>query len=69
MHAVCDYCGNKADITILGRNKHEYTFSAIDCKALQEQAQQPGGAKMTGKCEHLEAAVHTEVQRFRQTLG
>jgi len=66
MHAICQHCGNEADITILGRDQHQHTFNHLNCRLFQEMAQQPGGAGITGQCEHIEKAVSEAIERFRQ---
>ena len=67
--AVCGYCGVEADVTITdegGTKKHRHTFNALECRYLVEQAaNKPEGAAITGECPHLEKAVAEELAELR----
>jgi hypothetical protein len=66
MDAYCKVCGVKADIEIIGDDKHRASFDQLSCRYLQEAGSKPGGTEITGRCPHLEEAVEEQVAKFRQ---
>jgi len=66
MDAYCKVCGVKADIEIIGDDKHRFSFDQLSCRYLQEAANKKAGTEITGKCPNLEEAVEAQVAKFRQ---